>query len=144
MASVDAAESFAQKRPCGLENEAMKAVSGAALIVFVIPALLTAFNHLRTIRGHGALVGASPTLRFNVAGIWGFLIFALLGAVLSLVFLSRATQFSQAVVAYWHTGIYGMFTMAVFGAIIFIMPRLVQCEWLSAKQVSYVTHENFS
>ena len=33
MASVDAAESFAQNRPCGLENEAMKAVSGAALVV---------------------------------------------------------------------------------------------------------------
>ena len=33
MASVEAADSFAQNRPCGLENEAMKAVSGAALVV---------------------------------------------------------------------------------------------------------------
>jgi len=115
----------------------MPAISGAALIIFVIPALLTAYNHLRTIRGHGDLVAASPTLRFNVAGIWGFLVFALLGAGLSLVFLSRATQFSQAVVAYWHTGLYGMFTMAAFGAIVFIMPRLVQCEWLSAKQLRF-------
>ncbi len=30
---VDAAESFAQNSPCGLENEAMKAESGAALVV---------------------------------------------------------------------------------------------------------------
>ncbi len=30
MASTEAAESFAQKRPCGAEKLAMKAVSGAA------------------------------------------------------------------------------------------------------------------
>ena len=33
MANVDAAESLAQNRPCGLENETMNAVSGAALVV---------------------------------------------------------------------------------------------------------------
>ena len=32
IASVEAAESFAQNRPCGLEKEAMKAVSGAASV----------------------------------------------------------------------------------------------------------------
>ena len=31
MATVEAAESFAQNSPSGLEKEAMKAVSGAAL-----------------------------------------------------------------------------------------------------------------
>eukprot|EP01035_Chromulina_nebulosa_P043489 gene43488-58903_t len=33
MAMVDAADSLAQNRPCGLEKEAMKAVSGAASVV---------------------------------------------------------------------------------------------------------------
>ena len=33
IASVEAADSLAQNRPCGDENEAMKAVSGAALVV---------------------------------------------------------------------------------------------------------------
>src|SRR5688572_31235764 len=33
MASVEAADSFAQNSPCGLENELMKAVSGAASVV---------------------------------------------------------------------------------------------------------------
>jgi hypothetical protein len=33
IAMVEAAESFAQNRPCGEEKEAMKAVSGAALVV---------------------------------------------------------------------------------------------------------------
>ena len=33
IASVDAAESFAQNNPSGAEKEAMKAVSGAALVV---------------------------------------------------------------------------------------------------------------
>ena len=33
MANVDAAESLAQNRPCGLLNEAMKAESGAAFVV---------------------------------------------------------------------------------------------------------------
>ena len=33
IASVEAADSFAQNRPCGLEKVAMKAVSGAALVV---------------------------------------------------------------------------------------------------------------
>ena len=33
IASVEAADSFAQNRPCGLEKEPMKAVSGAASVV---------------------------------------------------------------------------------------------------------------
>ncbi len=115
----------------------MPAVSGTALLVFLIPALLVFINHIRTLKGAEDMVVMSPTLRFNVAAQWGFLVFAVIGAALSLLFFSRSAQFSQAVIGYWHTGLYGMFAMAAFGAIVFIMPRICGCEWFSAKQLRF-------
>ena len=52
MASVEAAESFAQNRPCGLEKEAMKAVSGAALVVVsrIVPQTVDANSRARADR----------------------------------------------------------------------------------------------
>jgi len=49
--------------------------------------------------------------------------------------VDRVTQFTQFSVGQMHLGVYAFFTMTMFGAIYYIAPRLVGCEWLSATMI---------
>jgi cytochrome c oxidase cbb3-type subunit 1 len=113
----------------------MPAVSGAAVIVAVIPIALIFLNHKKTLEGSEITPERSPTLRFSYTAIWGFLIFGVLGALLSTLALAKMAMFTQAFTGYAYAAIYGFFSMAMFGAIAFIVPRLTGCEWPSGKSL---------
>jgi len=115
----------------------MPAVSGAAVILLLIPAIVIFRNHSQTMRGHEKLLTYSPTLRFTFAGILGFLVLTITGAVLALMQINKLTGLSLAVPGYQHLAIYGFFSMAMFGAIAFITPRLVNCEWPSGSMLRF-------
>ncbi|MEM7384154.1 MAG: cbb3-type cytochrome c oxidase subunit I, partial [Verrucomicrobiota bacterium] len=114
----------------------MPSVSGAASILLLIPVTAIAINHHRTVKGSHHLIGQSPTLRFTFFGAIAFNLFALVGALLSFFSIGGAGQFSHAQAGFQMLGLYGFFTMAMFGAIYFILPRLVKCEWVSAKWIN--------
>ena len=111
----------------------MPAVSGTAVIVALIPIFLVFLNHSKTLEGAEATVGTSPTLRFSYAGIWGLLVFGALGAVMATLDITKVAAFTQAYTGYAYAAVYGCFSMAMFGAIAYITPRLVECEWPSGK-----------
>ena len=100
IASVEAAESFAQNRPCGLENELMKAVSGAASVVVSVLTVAWAVRVLRRVPPAALLRGA-PTAE-GQAGSTGRTRWGLAVAVLSavgaavLVAVSGLVQDAQA------------------------------------------------
>jgi cytochrome c oxidase cbb3-type subunit 1 len=107
----------------------MITASIAASILTIIPVATVGLNHHMTMRGHFQLMRYSPTLRFTVFGAIAYTAFSLLGVVLSLRSMAGYVQFTETSVAYSHLGLYGFFTMVMFGAMYYVVPRLVGREW---------------
>jgi cytochrome c oxidase cbb3-type subunit 1 len=54
------------------------------------------------------------------------------GSIESLRSVNAITHFTHYTVAHAHLGLYGFFSMVMFGAIYFILPRVLDWEWPSA------------
>jgi cytochrome c oxidase cbb3-type subunit I len=107
-------------------------VTGVLLLMTVITVGLN--HHLTTLGSHKQ-VATSPTLRFTY---FGSLFYPVSGVVLALIsaFSTGANlQFTHAWYGYQITAVYGFFSMAIFGAIYYIVPRLAGCEWLSVRLI---------
>lgn len=115
----------------------MPAVSGAAMVFMVVPMVFIGLNHHNTLKGHHDIVHYSPTLRFVFFGAVAFNVFILLGAAFSLFRFGKVFQFSHGELGYQMTGLYGFFSMIMFGAMYFILPRLMGCEWRSGKWIRF-------
>jgi cytochrome c oxidase cbb3-type subunit 1 len=79
----------------------------------------------------------SPTLRFAMFGLLGFVLMALGGASLSFFGVSKYLQFTMAVESYEMAGLYWFFSMTMFAAFYFIGPRVTGCEWLSRGMIRW-------
>src|SRR5467141_1973675 len=113
----------------------MITASIAAMILSMIPVATVGLNHHMTMRGYFPLMRYSPTLRFTVFGAMSYTAFSLLGVVISLRSFARYLQFSEVSVAYSHLGLYAFFSMIMFGAMYYIVPRLVGREWRFASLI---------
>jgi len=113
----------------------MITASIAATILTIIPVATVGLNHHMTMRGHFQLMRYSPTLRFTVFGAFAYTVFSLVGVIISLRSMARYLQFTQASVGYSHLGLYAFFTMIMFGAMYYIVPRLVGREWRYASLI---------
>lgn len=115
----------------------MPSVSGAAMVFLIVPMVFIGLNHHNTVKGHHDIIHYSPTIRFVFFGSIAFAVFILLGAALSLFRFGKVLQFSHAELGHQMTALYGFFTMTMFGAIYFILPRLMGCEWRSGKWIRF-------
>src|SRR5438067_2178278 len=113
----------------------MITASIAATILTIIPVATVGLNHHMTMRGYIPLMRYSPTLRFTVFGAMSYTAFSLLGVVISLRSFARYLQFSEVSIAYSHLGLYAFFSMIMFGAMYYIVPRLVGREWRFASLI---------
>ncbi len=104
-----------------------------ATILLLIPAIAVSVNILKTVSAKGETVAHSPSLRFSVAGIIGLAATALFAAALALPGSMSLTQFSIASYGFDIFALYGFFSMCMFGAIYFIVPRITGREWISTK-----------
>jgi cytochrome c oxidase cbb3-type subunit I len=107
-------------------------VSIAASIMMLIPIATVATNFFFTMRGYTHMVYYSPTIRFTFFGVIAFALASVVGLFSSLRSVDRVLHFTQFQAAQQHLVIYAFFSMIVFGAIYYITPRLVGCEWLSS------------
>ncbi|WP_018969804.1 cbb3-type cytochrome c oxidase subunit I [Rubritalea marina] len=104
----------------------------AASILFIIPAICVGVNVLRTTTGKSETVAHSPSLRFTVAGIIGLIATAVVGGILSHPDALKYTQFAfGGTYGYEILALYGFFSMCMFGAIYFIVPRVTNREWIA-------------
>jgi hypothetical protein len=110
-------------------------VSIAANILLLVPIVTITMNFLMTMRGHYHMVYHSPTMRFTFFGAIAFVVASVVGLVSSLRSADRLLHFTQFQVAQQHLLLYAFFSMIMFGAIYYITPRLVGCEWLSASLI---------
>lgn len=108
----------------------------AASFMMVIPVLVTAINHHLTMAGSFAALKYSPTLRFIVFGAVNYTLSSLIGSLMSMRSWAEVAKFTHFVVGHAHHGLYAFFTMVMFGAIYYILPRILLKEWPSAKLIS--------
>lgn len=112
--------------PDFLEN-----VGSAATILVGVPLIIAGVNILKTASGKSEVVAHSPSLRFSIAGTFGMILLAAAGVILANRTALQFTQFSFANYGYDILALYGFFTMSMFGAIYFIVPRVTRREWIS-------------
>ncbi|NLT70716.1 MAG: hypothetical protein GXX91_08475 [Verrucomicrobiaceae bacterium] len=120
----------------------MSAVSGAAAIFSLLAILATVVNLMLTLRGCTKLWEYSPSLRFTMLGMLMLAVWALLSATSSTFVFGKNLQFSHFLVGMDTLAYYGFFSMTMFGAIYFIVPRVTGAEWPSATGIR--THFWFS
>lgn len=132
----------------------MQSVMGAPIPIFLqymgagatmlaaVPLIISGVNILKTAAQNSEATAHSPSLRFTVAGVVGMLLLAALGVLLSHPYAMQFTQFSSANYGYEVLALYGFFSMCMFGAIYFIVPRVTRREWLSRRLIR--THFWFS
>jgi cytochrome c oxidase cbb3-type subunit 1 len=102
----------------------------------IVPLLAVALNCHLTLAGNYSKLRANLPLRFIVFGLAAFLLTNLLNVVGSLYFVSEITRFTWFTAAQKQLGLYGFFAMTMFGAIYYIVPRLMRSEWPSARLVN--------
>lgn len=107
-------------------------VSISATIMMLVPVATMTANFALTMKGNFAMVHGSPTIRFAFFGAVAYAICAVLSLIFSLHSVEKIVQFSTVETGISHLMIYGFFSMVMFGAMYYIIPRLVGCEWLSS------------
>jgi cytochrome c oxidase cbb3-type subunit 1 len=74
-------------------------------------------------------------VRFTFFGAIAFIVASVFGLISSFRSVDRILHFTQFQAAQQHLVLYAFFSMVMFGAIYYITPRLVGCEWLSATMI---------
>ncbi len=109
----------------------MISASIAGSIMMLIPVGAVAVNHHFTMQGHFRELRYSPTLRFVVFGAMAYTVVSVQGSIESLRRFSEVAHFTHYTIAHAHLGLYGFFTMVMFGAGYYMIPRLTGREWAS-------------
>lgn len=113
----------------------LQSASIAASVMMVIPVATTGINHHLTLRGSYRALKYSPALRFVVFGGISYTLVSLQGSSMAIRSLNQLTHFTHYTIGHAHFGMYAFFTMTMFGAIYYIVPRLVGREWPSARLI---------
>jgi cytochrome c oxidase cbb3-type subunit I len=111
-------------------------VSITASIMMIVPISTVTANLVMTMRGHTNMVYHSPTIRFTYFGALAFAVAGVLGILGSLRSLDAIVHFTQFQSAHQSILLYSFYSMVMFGAMYYITPRIVGCEWLSSTMIS--------
>src|ERR1019366_3737433 len=84
----------------------------------------------------GGLGRGSTASKLVAMGMLGYVVGGLVDAVTAFRSVAAVTQFTLIETAQQQLALYGGFTLILFGAIYFAVPRLVDRGWSSAKLVS--------
>lgn len=110
--------------------------SVVASIMMFIPVVTVAINHHMTMVGHFKALRYSPTLRFVVFGAMSYTLVSFQGSLMAIREINYITHFTHYTIAHAHLGAYAFASMVFFGAIYYIMPRLLEREWPSRRLIS--------
>src|SRR5699024_2088767 len=104
-------------------------LSIACSVMMIIPVIAVAINHHVTVAPHWRMLIHSPTLRFVEIGALMYTLSSLQGSIEALPSVNTVAHFTHFTVGHAHLGVYGFIGFVMFGAIYFIMPRLMNWEW---------------
>ena len=111
-------------------------LSISASILLLVQIITVTANLVLTMRGQYHMVYHSPTIRFTFFGAIAFSVASVIGLFSSLRSVDKVLHFTQFQNAQLHLVTYAFYSMVIFGAIYYILPRLVGCEWLSSSMIS--------
>ncbi|MDQ5978854.1 MAG: cytochrome c oxidase cbb3-type subunit, partial [Verrucomicrobiota bacterium] len=103
-----------------------------ANLALLLPVVIFAINFLGTLSGRWSAVGGSLSLRFVSLAIAGFFLNATVNLLLSLRGFAEIGQFTLLGALRDWSALYAAFTVAMFGAAYFFLPRLTGKEWRSS------------
>ena len=109
----------------------LSTASTVGSVMMFIPVIAVAINHHMTMLGSFHRLTYSPALRFTVFGAITYTAVSFQGSIESLKDFSEVTHFTHYTVAHAHLGLYGFYTMTMFGLLYYMVPRLTGREWLS-------------
>ncbi len=101
-----------------------------------IPVVTVAINHHLTMVGHFRRLLDSPTLRFTVFGGMAYTVVSIQGSLTALRDVNEVVHFTHYTIAHAHLGVYAFFSMTMYAAVYYIVPRLTNREWASARMIS--------
>lgn len=104
-------------------------VSVAASILMLVPVATVLANMVSTLRGKAVMVAYSPTVRFTAFGVAGFGLASLLSFLSAFRGFDKVVHFTMFGPGCKLLLVYSFFSMVMFGAIYYIVPRLVGREW---------------
>jgi len=107
----------------------------AGSLMMFIPVITVGINHHMTMVGNFGALRFSPTLRFIVFGAMSYTAVSVQGSLQAIRSINEVTHFTHYTIAHAHLGVYSFFTMTMFGAMYYIMPRLTQREWSSVRLI---------
>ena len=109
----------------------------SASLLMAIPVAAAAINFHLTMGDRFDALKGSPTLRFTVFGAMAYTLASLQGGLMAIPSLNAVTHFTDYTIGHAHLGLYGFFSMMMFGAMYFIVPRLVGWEWPSEAMIRW-------
>ncbi|HWI83998.1 cbb3-type cytochrome c oxidase subunit I [Ramlibacter sp.] len=98
-------------------------------LMMVIPVIAFSINMAGTMKGRMHLARFSPTLRFMMFGGAMYFLSSVQGSLEALRSMNAVTHFTHYTVGHAHLGAYAFVTMVLFGAVYFMMPRVLNWEW---------------
>ncbi|WP_321906728.1 cbb3-type cytochrome c oxidase subunit I [Burkholderia cenocepacia] len=112
-------------------------VSVVQSVMMVVPVIAVAINHMMTLKGHGAILRQSYSLRFVVLGSALYTLVSMQGSLEAVRSFNRVVHFTQYTIGHAHLGVYGFYSLIMFGAIYFLMPRVAGREWPNPKLIAW-------
>jgi len=109
----------------------------ATTFLMLIPVWVVGYNFHKTLEGNYALAGSSPTLKFVMFGLIAYVagqVTLALSAFRSVSYVAQSTIFSYGS---FNIMFYAFFSFIMFGAIYYITPRMVGCEWISSRLIKW-------
>jgi cytochrome c oxidase cbb3-type subunit 1 len=105
-------------------------------MMMIIPVIAFTVNMHGTLQGRLASLRHSPTLRFIGFGGLMYTVSSIQGALEALRSVNVVVHFTHHTVGHAHLGLYGFVSMVFFGAIYFVVPRVLGREWPSSGLIS--------
>jgi cytochrome c oxidase cbb3-type subunit 1 len=108
-------------------------MSSLGAVLTVIPVLAVAWNIYMTFKGNSSRPASSTPLKFITFGTLAFVLSGMAGAIASLQPVGELVNFTWFTPAQVQLAVYGFFAMTMFGAIYYIVPRLLGVEFVPAR-----------
>jgi len=109
----------------------MITASIVARILMILSVLAVAANFHLTIKGKFEDLHWNPALRFVVIGAMAYTAYGFEGSLISTRTIGQITQFTFVTIGHAQLGLFGFYSMILFGACYYIVPRLLDRQWLS-------------
>ncbi len=100
-----------------------------AKVLLLIPVLAAAVNFHLTMKGDFGMLRENFALRFVVTGAVIYTVYSIVGSTISARSVAQFTQFTLVTVVNGQLGLIGFYSMILFGALYYIVPRLLHRQW---------------